>query len=92
MHAGWRATGRRVGVLVELPEQYNRVLTPLALCDETVTSKHLGFLVNSETRHTEGANNQIWAFLLTALLGFLVNSETRHRGSEQPSLGKAGEL
>ena len=24
--------------------------------------------------------------------GFLVNSETRHRGSEQPSLGIAGEL
>ena len=35
-------------------------------------AQHLGFLVNSETRHTEGANN----------LGFLVNSETRHKGRD----------
>ena len=36
----------------------------------------MGFLVNSETRHTEVFD---WAFLLTVKrLGFLVNSETRH--------------
>ena len=30
---------------------------------ERTTKSVLGFLVNSETRHTEGANNQIYRFL-----------------------------
>ena len=40
MHAGWRATGRRVCVLVA-----SRTVQYSTLC---VTSKHLGFLVHSE--------------------------------------------